>query len=187
MTALRNYFNYRRLTKPPIRQTHDTVVPPASYLDSDHVAAPPNPREILLRTALAERALYLDTDTGYTANANPACHQRQQRRRQMPGIRAVDGIPQLHGRPGSRPGFRPCPQNIGLAYIRISDVRQAIHHLDQAVAIDEDLDSAFTKPGAGPTRTRRLPRRPVRLQESHPHRPQRPNASQQHRRPLVGY
>ena len=150
MAALRNYYNYRRLTKPPARQINHAALPKEAYHITDHIATPPAPDDILLRTARAERALYTHPHSRmYDGQAGPAAVSANN-----VGVRCLDyDLPRAFRNFMDAlelaPEFALAHNNLGLAYIQIGAIHQAIHHLDQALVMDESLDIAFTNRGLG--------------------------------------
>ena len=132
MTALRNYYNYRHLTKPAVSKTGEPDIPVNPY-DYSHVASPPDPEEILLRTARAERALYLDTETRqYLTSVSPAAISANN-----VGVKCLSyDLPRAFRNfldaVELAPDFALAHNNLGLAYIEIGALHMAIHSLDQS-------------------------------------------------------
>ena len=147
MTALRNYYNYRRLTKPAVSKTSDADTPVNLY-DYTHVASPPDPEQILLRTARAERALYLDTETRqYLTSVSPAAISANNVGVKCLGYDLPRAFRNFLDAVELDPDFALAHNNLGLAYIVIGALKPAIESLNQAIAVYEDLDIAFTNRG----------------------------------------
>ena len=149
MTALRNYYNYRRLTKPALPEKNQADAPTNPYIPKDaDVASPPAQHDILLRTARAERALYLDTETRqYLTNVSPAAISANNVGVKCLGYDLPRAFRNFLDAVELAPDFALAHNNLGLAYIEIGALKPAIHSLDQAIAADEDLDIAFTNRG----------------------------------------
>lgn len=147
MTALRNYYNYRHLTKPAVSKTSaaDTSVNPYDYI---HVASPQDPEEILLRTARAERALYLDTEIRqYLTSVSPAAISANNVGVKCLGYDLPRAFRNFLDAVELAPDFALAHNNLGLAYIEIGALQPAIESLNKAIAVDENLDIAFTNHG----------------------------------------
>ena len=148
MAALRNYYNYRRLTKPATSKPIRGDIPAGIYDTASHIASPPDPEGILLRTARAERALYLNPETrGYEAYVNRAAISANNVGVKCFSYDLPRAFRNFRDAVELAPNFALAHNNLGLAYIEIGDLDMALHYLDQSIATDEGLDIAFTNRG----------------------------------------
>lgn len=151
MKSTRNYYNYQStkhkerptagsLTKLVCRSTED--------LENDRALAqtpPPNQEAILLRTAQAERVLHLQTKSQPVISASAVSANNV-------GIKCWHyDLPRsfrnFMDAAELDPRFAAAHNNLGVAYIAIGDLEQAIRAIGKAIGIDESKDVAHANLG----------------------------------------
>ena len=148
MAALRNYYNYRRLTKLTVPKPIRGDVPAGVHDTASHIASPPDQDEILLRTARAERALYLNPETRhYETVINRAAISANNVGVKYLSYDLPRAFRNFMDAVELAPDFALAHNNLGLAYIEIGCLDMALHSLNQSIAADDGLDIAFTNRG----------------------------------------
>lgn len=158
MTAVRDDYNYRTITKPP-RFGHEPA-PGIRFsmlhtvLDADTAQMlrkrldSAQRESILLRTAKAERALYVEPlERVYQARANAIAVRRNNL-----GIKYLEhdlakAFRNFLDAVALDENFALAHNNLGLVFLEIGDLFNAIEHLNKAIELDDNLDVAYGNRG----------------------------------------
>ena len=158
MTAVRDDYNYRRIAKPPrLRRGPEPgvrVFVSQATADADTAQmvrknlTRAQRESILLRTARAERALYVDPmertcETGADAIAVRRNHLGMKYLEQDLA-KAFRNFLEAVARDEN---FAPAHNNLGLVFLEIGDLYQALKHLNKAIELDDTLDVAYCNRG----------------------------------------
>ncbi len=159
MTAIRSDYDYHRMIKEPRTSgiglnapTSVCISHPAEDADAAQLLrktlSESERATILLRTAMASRALYIDPSER-THNAEPGVLAI---RRNNLGIKYSDfdlsrAFRNFLSAAALDDKFAPPQNNLGLLFLEIGAVDQALQHLDRAIALDGALDVAHGNRG----------------------------------------
>ena len=158
MTTVRDDYNYRRIAKPR-RAAHgsDTGIsvfvshslPDADTAQMLRKRLDSAQREnILLRTARAERALYVEPFERVYETQSDAIAVR----RNNLGIKYLDhdlakAFRNFLDAVAQDENFAPAHNNLGLVFLEIGDLFKALEHFDKAIYLDNTLDVAYGNRG----------------------------------------
>ena len=158
MTTVRDDYNYRRIAKPrraahgsdtgnPVFVSHaspdaDTAQMLRKRLDSAQ-------REnILLRTARAERALYVEPfEQVYETQADAVAVRRNNLGMKYLDHDLAKAFRNFLDAVALDENFALAHNNLGLVFLEIGDLFNAIEHLNKAIELDDNLDVAYGNRG----------------------------------------
>ncbi len=156
MTTIRDDYNYRRLVK-----DHDRRVHPSQNIFVSHAVEDADIRQmlrraltdaqretILIRTAKAERALYIEPmGRVYETDAEPIAVRRNNLGMQYLGHDLAKAFRNFLEAVARDNDFALAHNNLGLVFLEIGDITRAIEHFDKAVELDGTLDIAYGNRG----------------------------------------
>ena len=158
MTTVRDDYNYRRITKPPrfghgpepgLRLSMPHTAPDADTAQMVRKILPSAERErILLRTAKAERALYVETfERIYEAQADAIAVRRNNLGMKYLEHDLAKAFRNFLDAVALDENFALAHNNLGLVFLEIGDLSNAVQHLNKAIELDDNLDIAYSNRG----------------------------------------
>ena len=158
MTTVRDDYNYRRIAKPH-RTDHgsDTGIPVfVSHATPDADTAQMLGRSfdsaqrenILLRTAKAERALYIEPlERTYEVKADAIAVRRNNLGMKYLEHDLARAFRNFLEAVAQDENFALAHNNLGLVFLEIGDLFKALEHFNKAIELDDSLDVAFGNRG----------------------------------------
>lgn len=158
MTTVRDDYNYRRIAKPDRTaqgsDTGITVFVSHAHPDSDtaqmlgRILDRSQRESILLRTAKAERALYIEpSERAYDTNADAIAVRRNNLGMKYLEHDLARAFRNFLEAVALDENFALAHNNLGLVLLEIGDLRKALEHFDKAIELDSRLDIAFGNRG----------------------------------------
>lgn len=158
MTTVRDDYNYRRIAKSPrdaralqpdARIFVSHAGPDADTAQMVRKILPSAERErILLRTAKAERALYVEPfERVYETQADAIAVRRNNLGMKYLDHDLAKAFRNLLDAVAQDENFALAHNNLGLMFLEIGDLFNAIEHLNKAIELDDDLDVAYGNRG----------------------------------------
>ena len=158
MATVRDDYNYRRITKPPrfghgselsIRFSAPHTAPDADIAQMVRKHLPGDEREdILLRTARAERALYIEpVERTYETQADALAVRRNDLGMKYLEHDLAKAFRNFLEAVTQDENFALAHNNLGLVFLEIGDLFRALEHLDRAIELDDTLDVAYCNRG----------------------------------------
>ena len=158
MTTVRDDYNYRRIAKPPrvghesepgIRVFVSHAGPDADTAQMLRKNLDSAQREhILLRTARAERALYIEPfERTYEAQADAIAVRRNNLGIQYLEHDLAKAFRNFLEAVAQDEDFALAHNNLGLVFLEIGDLFQALEHFNKAIELDDSLDVAYGNRG----------------------------------------
>ena len=156
MTEIRDDYNYHRLVKDHDRRVRHgrNIFVSHSVEDADirqmlRRALTDAQREtILLRTAKAERALYIEPmERVYATDAEPIAMRRNNLGMKYLGHDLAKAFRNFLEAVARDDNFALAHNNLGLVFLEIGDIVRAVEHFDKAVELDGTLDIAYGNRG----------------------------------------
>ena len=158
MAAVRDDYNYRRITKPPrfgherepgIRFSMLHTGPDADTAQMVRKSLAGAEREgILLRTAKAERALYIEPfERTYETEVDNIAVRRNNLGMKYLEHDLAKAFRNFLEAVSQDEDFALAHNNLGLVFLEIGDLFKALEHLDRAIELDDTLDVAYCNRG----------------------------------------
>ena len=158
MAAVRDDYNYRRVTKPPRfghgPEPESRSAMPHAARDADTVqmvrkSLPSAERErILLRTAKAERALYVEPfERIYETQADAIAVRRNNLGMKYLDHDLAKAFRNFLDAVAQDQNFALAHNNLGLVFLEIGDLFKALEHFNKAIELDDSLDVAYGNRG----------------------------------------
>ena len=158
MTTIRDDYNYRRIAKPP-RSGHGPE--PRTRVFVSHAASDADTvqmvrkslsdaerESILLRTAKAERALYIEPEERtYETEADSIAVRRNNLGMKYLEHDLAKAFRNFMEAVVQDEKFALPHNNLGLVFLEIGDLYRAIEHLNRAIELDHTLDVAYCNRG----------------------------------------
>ena len=158
MTAVRDDYNYRRIAKPPRfgsrAEPCAPVFVPHTAPDADTAQmvrkslSNAERERILLRTARAERALYVEPyERTYETEADAIAVRRNNLGMKYLEHDLAKAFRNFLEAVSQDEDFALAHNNLGLVFLEIGDLFKAFEHLDRAIELDDTLDVAYCNRG----------------------------------------
>ena len=158
MTTVRDDYNYRRITKPPrfghgpepsLRSAMPHTAPDADTAQMVRKSLPNAQRErILLRTARAERALYVEPhERTYETESDAIAVRRNNLGMKYLEHDLAKAFRNFLDAVALDENFAPAHNNLGLVFLEIGDLFKALEHFNKAIELDDSLDVAYGNRG----------------------------------------
>ena len=158
MTTVRDDYNYRRITKPP-GFAHGSE--PGAQIFVSHAASDADTAQmvrkglthaqrerILLRTARAERALYVEPyERNYETEADAIAVRRNNLGMKYLEHDLAKAFRNFLEAVAQDDDFAPAHNNLGLVFLEIGDLFKALDHFNRAIELDDRLDVAYSNRG----------------------------------------
>ena len=158
MTTVRDDYNYRRIIKPPGfghgPEPGARAFAPHSASDADTVQmlrkslSGAERERILLRTARAERALYVEPyERTYEIEADAIAVRRNNLGMKYLEHDLAKAFRNFLDAVALDENFALAHNNLGLVFLEVGDLFNAIEHLNKAIELDDNLDVAYSNRG----------------------------------------
>ena len=157
MTVVRDDYNYRRIAKPRFGHGHTPAtgafvshaVPDADTAQMVRKSLTRAQREsILLRTARAERALYVEPyERTYETEADAIAVRRNNLGMKYLDHDLAKAFRNLLEAVAQDENFALAHNNLGLMFLEIGDLFKALEHFNKAIELDDSLDVAYGNRG----------------------------------------